>query len=78
MWHITKYFGISPVHPRTDRPVLKAALSEKDRRYRREQELLLGAIHALGMKTARQHLGAHAQYPRDDPSSWLNIQRKTV
>ncbi|KAF9001979.1 HOOK protein-domain-containing protein [Cyathus striatus] len=46
---------------------------EMRKRYSREQQLMLGAIHAMGMRTARQHLGS-AQ--RSDPSSWLGAQRK--
>ncbi|KAM6500725.1 HOOK domain containing protein [Amanita muscaria] len=54
----------------------KTALAEKDRRYRREHELLLSAIHTQGMRTMRQHVVSQAQYPRTDSSSWLNTQRK--
>ncbi|KAF8894385.1 HOOK protein-domain-containing protein [Infundibulicybe gibba] len=54
--------------------VLKA---ESTQRYRREQELMLSAIHAMGMKVARHHLGT--QKPsRSEPTSWLAVQRKTV
>ncbi|KIL69547.1 hypothetical protein M378DRAFT_69226 [Amanita muscaria Koide BX008] len=56
----------------------KTALAEKDRRYRREHELLLSAIHTQGMRTMRQHVVSQAQYPRTDSSSWLNTQRKMV
>ncbi|KAJ7632297.1 HOOK protein-domain-containing protein [Roridomyces roridus] len=48
--------------------------TESTRRYRREQELMLGAVHAIGMRTARNHLGA----PQQQPTSWMNIQRKTM
>ncbi|KAF8626182.1 hypothetical protein AX15_005067 [Amanita polypyramis BW_CC] len=56
----------------------KTTLGERDRRYRREQELVLSAIHVLGMKAARQHVGMNSQYQRPDTSSWLNIQRRTM
>ncbi|KAF7359439.1 hypothetical protein MSAN_01286500 [Mycena sanguinolenta] len=52
----------------------KRLMSESTRRYRREQELMLGAIHALGMRTARAHLGV----PQQQPSSWLGSQRKLM
>ncbi|KAG5637856.1 hypothetical protein H0H81_002895 [Sphagnurus paluster] len=52
----------------------KRLMAESTMRYRREQELMLGAIHNIGMRTARGHLGAQ---PRD-PSSWLGINRKMV
>lgn len=54
-------------------------MSESRRRYRREQELMLSAIHSLGMRTARDHLGvAQQQQNRPGPTSWLGQQRKNV
>jgi len=46
-------------------------------RYRREQELLLSAVHNIGIQRAREHL-APQHLARQDPSSWLGIQRKNV
>ncbi|KAJ7702433.1 HOOK protein-domain-containing protein [Mycena rosella] len=51
----------------------KRLLSDSTKRYRREQELMLGAVHAMGMRTARNHLGVPQQ-----PSSWMSVQRKTL
>ncbi|KAJ7929345.1 HOOK protein-domain-containing protein [Mycena leptocephala] len=48
--------------------------TESTKRYRREQELMLGAVHAMGMRTARNHLGV----PQQQPSSWMSVQRKTL
>ncbi|KAJ7445821.1 HOOK protein-domain-containing protein [Mycena galericulata] len=48
--------------------------TESNKRYRREQELMLGVVHAMGMQTARNHLGV----PQQQPSSWMNLQRKTL
>ncbi|KAJ7756771.1 HOOK protein-domain-containing protein [Mycena maculata] len=48
--------------------------TESGKRYRREQELMLGAVHAMGMRTARNHLGV----PQQQPSSWMSLQRKTL
>ncbi|KAF8185017.1 HOOK protein-domain-containing protein [Mycena galopus ATCC 62051] len=52
----------------------KRLMSESMRRYKREQELMLGAIHSLGMRTARGHLGV----PQQQPSSWMGTQRKLM
>ncbi|KAJ7070368.1 HOOK protein-domain-containing protein [Mycena belliarum] len=52
----------------------KRLMSESTKRYRREQELMLGAVHAMGMRTARNHLGV----PQQQPSSWMSMQRKTL
>ncbi|KAJ7771830.1 HOOK protein-domain-containing protein [Mycena metata] len=52
----------------------KRLMTESTKRYRREQELMLGAVHAMGMRTARIHLGV----PQQQPSSWMNVQRKTL
>lgn len=52
-------------------------MQESIARYRREQELMLGAIHNTGMRTARQHLSQY-RVPRPTPSSWLGAQRKMV
>ncbi|KAJ7470407.1 HOOK protein-domain-containing protein [Mycena latifolia] len=52
----------------------KRLMSESTKRYRREQELMLGAVHAMGMRTARNHLGV----PQQQPSSWMSLQRKTL
>ncbi|KAK2467091.1 hypothetical protein APHAL10511_001349 [Amanita phalloides] len=57
----------------------KAALTEKDRRYRREHELILSSMHVLGMKVSRQHQGTNLQYSRPQAdTSWLNMQRRTM
>jgi len=45
------------------------------RRYRREQELMLSAIHNLGMKNIRQKIGAPQ---RTEKTSFLNIERTRV
>lgn len=50
----------------------KGLTKESRARYRREQELMLSAIHSMGMKTARQHLGAPQQI---DKTSFLPINR---
>ncbi|KIJ99580.1 hypothetical protein K443DRAFT_679841 [Laccaria amethystina LaAM-08-1] len=50
----------------------KGLMKESRARYRREQELMLSAIHSMGMKTARQHLGAPQQI---DKTSFLPINR---
>ncbi|KAJ7043316.1 HOOK protein-domain-containing protein [Mycena alexandri] len=52
----------------------KRLMTESTKRYRREQELMLGAVHAMGMRTARIHLGV----PQQQPSSWMSVQRKTL
>ncbi|KAF7295154.1 hypothetical protein MIND_01054100 [Mycena indigotica] len=52
----------------------KRLMSDSIKRYRREQELMLGAVHAMGMRTMRGHIGATQQ----QPSSWLGTQRKTT
>ncbi|KIM87652.1 hypothetical protein PILCRDRAFT_815228 [Piloderma croceum F 1598] len=54
----------------------KRLMSESTKRYRREQELMLSAIHSLGMRTARDHLGVAQQQNRPGPTSWLGQQRK--
>lgn len=56
----------------------KRLMMESTKRYRREQELMLSAIHALGMKTARDYLGSTTQQTRPGPTSWLGQQRKNM
>ncbi|KAF8652701.1 hypothetical protein AX16_004205 [Volvariella volvacea WC 439] len=56
----------------------KQLLAECHKRYRREQELMLSAIHSMGTKTARGHLGGQQQIGRPEPTSWLGVQRKTL
>ncbi|KAH9001427.1 HOOK-domain-containing protein [Lactarius akahatsu] len=51
-------------------------LSEAHHRYRREQELMLGAVHGLGMHTARDPFGRSHQQSRASPTSWLGQQRQ--
>ncbi|KAI9446612.1 HOOK-domain-containing protein [Lactarius indigo] len=53
-------------------------LSEAHHRYRREQELLLGAVHGLGMHTARDPFGRSHQPSRTSPTSWLGQQRQNL
>ncbi|KAF8275193.1 HOOK-domain-containing protein [Lactarius quietus] len=53
-------------------------LSEAHHRYRREQELLLSAVHNLGMYTARDPFGRSHQQSRVSPTSWLGQQRQNV
>ena len=53
-------------------------MNESTKRYRREQELMLSAIHSMGMRTARDHLGTAQQQNRPGPTSWLGQQRKNV
>ncbi|KAH9483838.1 Protein Hook-like protein 1 [Psilocybe cubensis] len=47
-------------------------MQESQRRYRREQELMLSAIHTMGMKTARSHLQNRTQ---TDKTSFLSLER---
>jgi len=51
-------------------------LSEAHQRYRKEQELLLSAIHSLGMQTARDPFQRSHQQGRAIPTSWLGQQRQ--
>jgi len=51
-------------------------LSEAHQRYRKEQELLLSAIHSLGMHTARDPFQRSHQQGRAMPTSWLGQQRQ--
>ncbi|TFK42805.1 HOOK protein-domain-containing protein [Crucibulum laeve] len=53
----------------------KRLLLEMNKRYRREQELMLSALHTMGIRTARNHLGSQKQ-GRSEPTSWLPNQRK--
>ncbi|TFK46031.1 hypothetical protein OE88DRAFT_1066831 [Heliocybe sulcata] len=53
-------------------------MMDSTKRYRREQELMLSAIHSLGMKTARDYLGNSSQNTRPGPTSWLGQQRKNM
>ena len=53
-------------------------LSDATQRYRREQTLMLGAIHNMGMRTARDQLGSAKQQSRPEPTSWLKQQRQNV
>ena len=54
--------------------------AESKRRYRKEQELILGALHDLGMLRTRDHLGTlpNKQGRSGPNSSWLAQQRKNV
>ncbi|KAG5645038.1 hypothetical protein DXG03_007217 [Asterophora parasitica] len=52
----------------------KQLMTESTRRYRREQELMLSAVHVIGMRTMRTHLGGQ---PRE-PSSWLGQTRQKL
>jgi protein HOOK3 len=58
---------------------LQKLSTEAEQRYRREQELMLGHLHALGMKLTKQHL---VNQPKTagggGPSSWLGQQRMNV
>ena len=59
--------------------VQQRLLNEAHQRYRKEQELLLGAIHSLGMHTARDPFGRSSrQQGRVLPMSWLGQQRQNV
>ncbi|KAF7311669.1 hypothetical protein MKEN_01070500 [Mycena kentingensis (nom. inval.)] len=51
----------------------KRLMSESTKRYRREQELMLGAVHAMGMRSMRSHIGVPQQ-----TTSWLGNQRQTA
>ncbi|KAI0306709.1 HOOK protein-domain-containing protein [Multifurca ochricompacta] len=53
-------------------------LGEAHQRYRKEQELLLSAIHTIGMHTARDPFGRSYQQTRALPTSWLGQQRQNV
>ena len=50
------------------------------KRYRKEQELMLSALHDVGMPRVRDHLGAvpPKQSGHPGPTSWLAQQRKNV
>ncbi|PPQ78150.1 hypothetical protein CVT25_015483 [Psilocybe cyanescens] len=50
----------------------KRMMQESEGRYRREQELMLSAIHNMGMKTARQHLQSP---PQIEKTSFLSLER---
>ncbi|CAK5264726.1 unnamed protein product [Mycena citricolor] len=50
----------------------KRLMSDSVKRYRREQELMLGVVHAMGMKTARNQLAA------PHPTSWAASQRRML
>ncbi|KAF8964103.1 HOOK protein-domain-containing protein [Flammula alnicola] len=50
----------------------KRLMQESSKRYRREQELILSALHNIGMKTARQHL---RNPPRIEKTSFLGLER---
>ncbi|EJF62459.1 HOOK-domain-containing protein [Dichomitus squalens LYAD-421 SS1] len=56
----------------------KRLLSEATNRYRREQALMLGAIHNMGMHTTRDQLGYAKQQSQPGPTSWLKQQRQNV
>jgi len=57
----------------------KRLLNEAHQRYRKEQELLLSAIHSLGMYTARNPFGRPShQQGRALPMSWLGQQRQNL
>ncbi|KAI9509946.1 HOOK-domain-containing protein [Russula earlei] len=53
-------------------------LNEAHQRYGREQELLLSAIHGLGMHAARDPFGRSRQQGRALPTSWLGQQRQNL
>jgi protein HOOK3 len=62
-------------------PILKfpqKLSTEAEQRYRREQELMLGHLHALGMKLTKQHLVNQPKTVGGGPSSWLGQQRMNV
>ena len=50
-------------------------MQESTRRYRKEQELMLSALHNIGMRTARQHL---RNPPRIEKTSFLSMERNRV
>lgn len=52
----------------------KHLMQDMTRRYRREQDLMMSSLHAMGMKTARSHLAA-PQKSRPESTSWLSNQR---
>ncbi|KAI0048241.1 HOOK-domain-containing protein [Auriscalpium vulgare] len=57
----------------------KRLLREAQLRYGREQELLLGALHTLGMRLAREPIGFPGkQQGRALPTSWLGQQRQNL
>jgi len=53
----------------------KRDLDDIIQRYHREQRILLGVIHKLGMKTLTGHIESHLS---NRPTSWLKIQRATL
>ncbi|KAG6889791.1 hypothetical protein C0992_004209 [Termitomyces sp. T32_za158] len=52
----------------------KTLLEESNMRYRREQELMLSALHEHGMQRVRAHMGVQVR----EPSAWLGNIRKTT
>ncbi|EGN96139.1 hypothetical protein SERLA73DRAFT_185718 [Serpula lacrymans var. lacrymans S7.3] len=52
--------------------------AESTQRYRREYELVLSALHRLGMERLRNPMGAPASHARAAPTSWLGQQRKNL
>jgi protein HOOK3 len=50
---------------------------EQELRYRKEQELMLSALHEMGVRSTRDHL-ANQHQSTAMPSSWLARQRRTV
>ncbi|KAI0057107.1 HOOK-domain-containing protein [Artomyces pyxidatus] len=53
-------------------------LREANQRYRKEQELMLGALHSMGMRGIRDPLGPAKQQTRAAPTSWLGQQRQNL
>jgi len=55
----------------------KKLLAERTRLFKREQELMLSAIHVVEMTQIRQQVGS-LQPPKSTPTPWLPLLRNTV
>ncbi|TFY73576.1 hypothetical protein EWM64_g10436, partial [Hericium alpestre] len=55
----------------------KRMVDDTHKRYHKEQELMLSAIHNMSMARAREAL-SQQQQGRSQPTSWLGQQRKTL
>lgn len=55
----------------------KKLLAERTRIFKREQELMLSAIHVVEMTQIRQQVGSPPQ-SKPIPTAWLPVLRSTV
>lgn len=56
----------------------KVSAAEMESLYRRESQLMLSAVHDLGMKVMREETAASASGTRAPPQSWLGQSRSRV